>query len=155
MPATDTLTPFPAPMPASRDAGFVLGARWSRPGFKAPRRDAEVEANFLEGADTSQLLPVNRLEYAPAIFQGIITHYVDPELRPKLKESGDSLRLVEDLGLDSLSMVEVMMRVEDLLQIRVSDDELRHFRTLGEVREFVDRTARAMSAPLPPVLPAS
>ena len=92
-------------------------------------------------ADTSPLNPANRLEQAPAIFQGIITHYVDPDLRPRLRESGDDLRLIEDLGLDSLTMIEVMQRVEDLLQIRVSDEELRHFRTLGQVREFIARRA--------------
>jgi 3-hydroxyacyl-[acyl-carrier-protein] dehydratase len=99
-------------------------------------------------------LPANPLEHAHAIFQGIITHYVEPELRPRLRESSDELRLVEDLGLDSLSMVEVMMRVEDLLQIHVSDAELRHFRTLGEVRRFIDSTARRMVA-ASGVVPAS
>jgi len=89
------------------------------------------------------------MENAPAILQGIITHFVEPELRPKLKQSSDSLRLIEDLGLDSLTMIEVMLRVEDLLKIRVSDAELRHFRTLGEVRQFVDHTARGMSVELP------
>ena len=140
--------------PGSRNAGFVLGAKWhpskapaASPRHPAPAAPAVVPAG-LE-------LPVNRLEHAPAIFQGIITHYVEPELRPRLKESSDSLRLVEDLGLDSLSMVEVMMRVEDLLQIRVSDAELRHFRTLGEVRRFIDHTARGMSTSGNAALPAS
>lgn len=88
-----------------------------------------------------------------AVLQGIITHFVDPELRPKLKESSDSLRLIEDLGLDSLTMIEIMLRVEDLLNIRVSDEDLRHFRTLGEVRGLIDRTLAA-AAP-GPLLPGS
>lgn len=116
---------------ASRTAGFVLGANWHR--------------------SESPATPPPRSEPAPAprqaadIFQGIITHYVEPDLRPKLKESGDSLRLTEDLGLDSLDMMEVMLRVEDLLKIRVTDHDLRQFRTLGEVRQFIDRNAQAMA----------
>jgi acyl carrier protein len=107
----------------SRNAELVLGANWPRPELTAP--------------------PL-RLPGQPAdIFQGIISHYVEPQRRPKLKDSGDSARLSEDLGLDSLDMMEVMLRVEDLLKIHVSDRELRHFRTLGEVRQFIDRNAPA------------
>lgn len=135
----------PSVSPGSRTAGFVLGAAWRQPRSEA--QPPQSQARTAPAAVPAGLaLPANPLEHAPEIFQGIITHYVEPELRPRLKVSSDQLRLVEDLGLDSLSMVEVMMRVEDLLHIHVSDEELRHFRTLGEVRRFIDRTARGMSA---------
>ena len=118
---------------ASRTAGFVLGAKWQPPEPPAP--PAAMGHPPEQAAD---------------IFQGIITHFVDADLRPKLRQSGDHhLRLIEDLGLDSLDMMEIMLRVEDLLQIRASDDQLRHFRTLGEVRQFIDRSARVTAAVLP------
>ncbi len=141
MPASEATSTSPAATPASRTAGFVLGANWRRPESSAPSPRLLDDDHPPVSADTSPLNPANRLEQAPAIFQGIITHYVDPDLRPRLRESGDDLRLIEDLGLDSLTMIEVMQRVEDLLQIRVSDEELRHFRTLGQVREFIARRA--------------
>jgi len=127
MPASNAKSSSKSVGSASRTAGFVLGANWHRsepPATPAPGNAADV-------------------------LQGIITHYVDPNLRPKLKESGDSLLLTEDLGLDSLDMMEVMLRVEDLLKIRVSDHELRHFRTLGEVRQFIDRSTRSIGSALP------
>ena len=151
MSAPEAASTSPAATPGSRTAGFVLGANWRRPEPTAPSPRLLDEDNPPPSGDLSQLNPANRLEQAPAIFQDIITHYVDPALRPRLREPGDNLRLIEDLGLDSLSMIEVMQRVEDLLQIRVSDEELRHFRTLGEVREFVVRHTwkTAVSAPRP------
>ena len=149
MPTSKTKPTVLSVTPGSRTAGFVLGANWRPTPAQTPRSQARA------ATQPSLELPASRLEHAPAIFQGIITQYVEPELRPRLRESSDHLRLVEDLGLDSLSMVEVMMRVEDLLQIRVSDEELRHFRTLGEVRRFIDHTARGMPAPRNGALPAS
>src|SRR4029077_644436 len=116
------------------NAGFVLGSNWQRP-----------EPSVPPAVNVEPSRPANPLANRPAIFQGIITHFVEPEVRPKLKGAGDNLRLVEDLGLDSLDMMEVMIRVEDLLKIHDSDEQLRHFRTLGEVREFIDRTSRGMS----------
>lgn len=138
MPATKAQFPSKAPKPLSRTSGFVLGATWPR---SVPIDPSE------SGADP--LHPASALANAPAVLQGILTHFVEPDVRAKLREGSDNLRLVEDLGLDSLTMIEIMMRVEDLLKIRVTDEQLRHFRTVGEVRQFVDRTAREMSAPLP------
>lgn len=81
-----------------------------------------------------------RPEYLPAIVHGIIARYVDPELRRQLRAPEDELRLKEDLGLDSLTLMEIVIRLEDVLQISVRDDELRQFHTLGEVRRLVERT---------------
>ena len=89
----------------------------------------------------------------PAIVRGIITHYVEPEMRVRLTEPADHLRLIEDLGLDSLTMMEIMIKVEDILQVTVSDEELRHFRTLGDVRQFIDRSVRGTPASSSPALP--
>ena len=44
-------------------------------------------------------------QYLPTIVLGIIERYVDSELRPKLQNPSDSLRLIEDLGIDSLTMM--------------------------------------------------
>lgn len=82
-------------------------------------------------------------DHVPAIVRGIITHYVDPAMREQLRQPADHLRLVEDLGLDSLTLMEIMIKVEDILRVTVSDQELRHFRTLGDVRQFVVRSVGA------------
>jgi acyl carrier protein len=93
-----------------------------------------------------------RPEYLPAIVLGIIGRYVEPDLRERLQQPANELRLREDLGLDSLMLMEIVIRVEDVLQISIRDDELRQFRTLGEVRELIERAVADNGAPaLPPV----
>ncbi len=77
------------------------------------------------------------LAHLPAIVHGVIARYVEPNLRLKLADHADSLRLHEDLGLDSLTMMEIVLLAEELLTISISYDELCHLRTVGDVREFV------------------
>jgi len=74
----------------------------------------------------------------PAIVFGIIERFTESELRPKLRKPHDGLMLGEDLGLDSLTMMEIVLLVEDVLTISIKNDELRHLRTLGDVRQFVE-----------------
>lgn len=81
-----------------------------------------------------------RPEYLTTIVLGIIGRYVEPDLRARLREPANELRLREDLGLDSLTLMETMIRLEEVLQISIRDDELRQFRTLGEIRELIERT---------------
>ncbi len=83
---------------------------------------------------------------------GIIERYVDPELRAKLTEGGESLRLIEDLGLDSLTMMEIVMLVEEVVGLTISNDELRGLLTVGDIRTFIDRKAAGLdTSPASPV----
>lgn len=75
--------------------------------------------------------------HVPTILQGVIARFVEPELRSRLSESADDLRLVEDLGLDSLTLLEVALLAEDVLRISITADELRQVRTIGDVKLFV------------------
>lgn len=68
---------------------------------------------------------------------GIMERFVDRELRTKLSATTDSLRLREDLGLDSLTMMEIVMIAEEVLRITVSNEELTKLRTLGDVQAFI------------------
>lgn len=77
------------------------------------------------------------IRQAPTIVFGIIERYVESDLRPKLQQPHDSLLLAEDLGLDSLTLMEIVILVEDVLTISIHNEELRQLRTLGDVRQFV------------------
>ena len=68
---------------------------------------------------------------------GIMERFVERELRTKLSAAADSLRLREDLGLDSLTMMEIVMIAEEVLRITVSNEELTKLRTLGDVQAFI------------------
>ena len=76
-------------------------------------------------------------EHVPEVLHGIIERFVDPELRSKLQQPADHLRLQEDLGLDSLSLMEVIMLTEDVLQVCINSHDLRDLRTLGEIKQFI------------------
>lgn len=68
---------------------------------------------------------------------GVVERFVERDLRAKLQAGGDSLRLREDLGLDSLTMMEVVMVVEDVFPISVSNGELTQLHTIGDTKRFI------------------
>ena len=88
-------------------------------------------------------------EHVPAIVIGVIERFVEPDLRPKLKEADDDLRIIEDLGVDSLTMMEIVVLVEDALKISISNDDLRSVRTLGDIKAFIDCRLRGLPPPKP------
>lgn len=57
------------------------------------------------------------------------------------EEVTDSSRLVEDLGLDSLSVVEIAVRCEDAFGVRVEEEAVSRFSTVGDVRAYIERAA--------------
>jgi len=59
--------------------------------------------------------------------------------------------LSEHLGLDSLTMIELVMIAEDVLQISIDNRELRDIHTVGDLQRFVARKLHrvAPANPLP------
>ena len=66
-----------------------------------------------------------------------------------LKDADDDLRLIEDLGIDSLTMMEIVILVEDVLHMSINNDELRNLRTVGDVKTFIDCKIRGLPLPKP------
>lgn len=88
-------------------------------------------------------------KHIPAIIIGIIERYVEPDLRPRLAGDCDDLRVIDDLGVDSLTMMEIVMLVEEAVQMPITNDELRDLRTIGDIRIFVDCRVRGVQPPAP------
>lgn len=88
-------------------------------------------------------------EHLPAVVIGVVERFVEPDLRVKLKDADDDLRLIEDLGIDSLTMMEIVILVEDVLQMSINNDELRNLRTVGDVKTFIDCKVRGLPLPKP------
>lgn len=86
------------------------------------------------------------VDHVPTILAGILERYVPRELHRKLHHGADTLRLHEDLGLDSLTMMEIAMIAEDVLHIPISDDELSGFRYLGDVQRHFEYKLRGAAA---------
>jgi acyl carrier protein len=55
----------------------------------------------------------------------------------------EELRLVEDLGFDSLAVAETVFFFEDLFNVTIQTQEILSLRTVGELQEFVGRKLAA------------
>lgn len=87
--------------------------------------------------------------HLPVIILGIFERFVEPDLRPRLAGESDDLRVIEDLGLDSLTMMEIVMLVEEVTRTRIENDELRGLITIGDIKTFVECRARGVPPPAP------
>ena len=86
----------------------------------------------------------------PQIVIGIIERYTEPDLRPKLHtDHVDDLRLIDDLGIDSLTTMEIVVLVEEVLQVQIRNEELRDLRTIGDIKTFIDCKLRGLPPPTP------
>ena len=92
------------------------------------------------------------LRLVPAIVAGVIERYLVRDVHARFGSMREDLRLNEDLGLDSLTLMEIVSQVEDAVRISISDADLRHFRTLGDVRRHVECRAADQA---PAVTPGS
>jgi 3-hydroxyacyl-[acyl-carrier-protein] dehydratase len=88
-------------------------------------------------------------EHVPAVVIGVIERFIEPDLRQKLRDADDDLRVIEDLGVDSLTMMEIVILVEDVLQLSINNDELRNLRTIGDIKTFIDCKIRGLPLPKP------
>ena len=84
-----------------------------------------------------------------SIVLGIVERFLEPSAAQKLKEPDDDLRVMEDLGLDSLTLMEAVILIEEVVQISINNDELRNLRTIGDIRVFIDHKARGLPPPEP------
>lgn len=74
----------------------------------------------------------------PTVVLGIVQRFLDPEMAEKLKAGDDSLRFMEDLGMDSLTMIEAIMMVEESLDVSIKNEELIDLRTVGDLKRFIE-----------------
>lgn len=51
--------------------------------------------------------------------------------------------LMEDIGLDSLGVVEISMELENVFDIVIEDEDMEKVRTVGDVIDMIGRLTRA------------
>jgi 3-hydroxyacyl-[acyl-carrier-protein] dehydratase len=88
-------------------------------------------------------------KHLSAALRGIIGRFVAPALRARLRVPDDDLRLVEDLGIDSLTMIEIVSLAEDVFPVSIDNEELAGLRTVGDIQRFLMDRLRGQSRPEP------
>jgi acyl carrier protein len=85
----------------------------------------------------------------PTIVFGILERYQPSTAPVKLSQADENARLIEDLGLDSLTLLEIVLSIEEVLKLHIENDELREIRTMGNLNKFLHAkiTGAAVGAP--------
>lgn len=61
--------------------------------------------------------------------------------KPEDKVQADS-RIVEDLGADSLDVVELLMALEDEFNLSMPDEVAMQLKTVGDIVDYIDKHAK-------------
>lgn len=80
--------------------------------------------------------------YISAIIRGVLERHVAAEFLPKLYSGDGSLRLAEDLGIDSLTRMEIALRTEEAAGFPFESQELARVLTVNDL----ERALRAKAS---------
>lgn len=88
----------------------------------------EAAVELRKNGDTSKI---------NTVVLGVLTRFVEPDKRPLLENPSDGIVLQQDLNLDSITMMEIVLCVEDATGVSISNEEAQSLKTLGDVKEFI------------------
>lgn len=71
------------------------------------------------------------------IFEAL-TQILSKQLRVDVEKIERSADVMEDLGADSLDIVEILMIVEEQFGITVPEEEFPNLRTVGELCDYIE-----------------
>jgi len=54
----------------------------------------------------------------------------------------ESSKIVEDLGADSLDMIEMLMALEEEFGLSIPDDKAESLKTVGDIASFIDESLK-------------
>lgn len=63
-------------------------------------------------------------------------------LNKKKEEVKLESKLIEDLGADSLDLIELVMSCEDEFGITLPDEEIAKFKTVGDIVNYLSKNAK-------------
>lgn len=88
-------------------------------------------------------------EYAhlDSLILGMLEFYLSTPPAEHLSSMPGTTRLIQDLGCDSLAMVETLFMVESLFDIRLTDDEMSRILTLDDLRQHLRSHIERTQAP--------
>ena len=65
------------------------------------------------------------------------------QLNVEVNKINENSKIVEDLGADSLDMIEMLMALEEQFNISVPDDKAEGLKTVGDIANFIDENTGA------------
>jgi acyl carrier protein len=71
------------------------------------------------------------------IVLGVLAHHAGDTLAEKQAEKGDGVLLIEDLGFDSLALVEISFQAEEFVGIVIQIEDFAGIKTLGDLQGFL------------------
>jgi acyl carrier protein len=71
----------------------------------------------------------------------VFAEYIGPASNPKTTDT-----LIGDLGLDSLEVVEIALRMEEAFGLDISDDHIESWKTVGDVITSVSALLKEKAA---------
>lgn len=84
--------------------------------------------NFRQTGDKAQL---------PVIVKGVVKRYLPADKVALLDNATEETPLTE-LHVESLTMLEIVLDIQDAVDVVIEDSELREVKTLGDVRKFLE-----------------
>lgn len=95
------------------------------------RYPAEVQAAYLrftaDGNETDLSLLV----------RAALREYMPRHVKQPVPELTSELRMIEDLGIDSLAVAEMIFFFEDLFNVSIPSNEILGVKTVGELENYV------------------
>ena len=77
-------------------------------------------------------------ELIPNIVRGIVWRYVHKDVQPIVDQATAETPL-RSLGIDSLTMMEIVLDVQDALDLVIDDSDLRRMQTIGDFIGFLQQ----------------
>ncbi len=79
-------------------------------------------------------------------FLGLVHHHLSPKPPRPLSTYPGTTALVAELGLDSITMVELVFIFEDLFRVKLPQEELMKIVTIDDLRALLHRSLPAARA---------
>ncbi|MDY6069199.1 MAG: phosphopantetheine-binding protein [Opitutales bacterium] len=71
------------------------------------------------------------------IVLGILERFAEDDKKPLLKNPSDDMVITDELGFDSLTMVEIVLAVEEAIGTSIDNDDIAALRTLGDIKSYI------------------
>jgi|SRR5690606_17396973 len=89
------------------------------------------------------------VDAADTVVLAVVHSHLPARIQRRVQRLQDEHRMVQDLGLDSLAVAEVVFLVEDLYRIRIRHADLNRIATISDLRAFI--RSELAKKPAPPL----